>query len=182
MIKKTMLLFFMPLLIKCLIKIVLKIYMLSGRCSISICCTSLSSSRGKDKRDYWYYGGNERVGSRLWIFGGWCGSNLHSRRYAYVAGVCHLQVPESLAKDKTGLEGREVKEERSFRVEKVDNKVGLNLKYVIASIALRVAGLTGQQCQLNVVRRLFWGYDGNKNGWCSVKIEKGPRKKTGNFH
>ena len=40
-------------------------------------------------------------------------------------------------------------------VEKVDNKVGLNLKYIIVSIALRIAGLTGQQCQLNVVRRLF---------------------------
>ena len=35
---------------------------------------------------------------------------------------------ESLAKDRTGLDGREIREERSFMVEKVDNKVGLNFE------------------------------------------------------
>ena len=36
MLKKTMLLFFMPLLINCLIKIILKICIYSGRCSIQL--------------------------------------------------------------------------------------------------------------------------------------------------
>lgn len=45
---------------------------------------------------------------------------------------------ESLAKDETGLNGREVVEEHSFIVEKVDKKVGLNFEVVEASIALQV--------------------------------------------
>ena len=86
MIKKTMLLFFMPLLIKCLIKIVLKIYMLSGRCSISIAVQVVFFKRKIETTE----ATNEFADDFGFSVAG-VDFILHSRRYAYVAGVRHLR-------------------------------------------------------------------------------------------
>ena len=86
MLKKTMLLFFMPLLIKCLIKIVLKIYMLSGRCSISIAVQVVFFKRKIETTE----ATNEFADDFGFSVAG-VDFILHSRRYAYVAGVRHLR-------------------------------------------------------------------------------------------